>query len=134
MIFCSDDPSHYISGFPWHPHRGIETITYVLQGDPQGMMKGFQLWANLPAHTTFEHPTKPGHLVLAYVISGSGSFGEPEGFTAKNEELVLFEDGQDLITGLSDPVRHDGPLTQCSTAVLQAEPVAGPCNVPLLNQ
>ena len=82
--FRSDNPEHYIKGFPWHPHRGIETITYVLkgdvahgdsmgnkgvissgdtqwmtagsgiihqempQGDPDGLMEGFQLWANLP--------------------------------------------------------------------------------------
>jgi redox-sensitive bicupin YhaK (pirin superfamily) len=82
--FRSDNPEHYVRGFPWHPHRGIETITYVLrgdvehqdsmgnkgvisagdtqwmtagsgiihqempQGDPEGRMEGFQLWANLP--------------------------------------------------------------------------------------
>ena len=83
--FRSDNPDHYRRGFPWHPHRGIETITYVLAGDVEhgdsmgnkgvissgdvqwmtagsgiihqemplgdshGSMKGFQLWANLPA-------------------------------------------------------------------------------------
>ncbi len=31
--FRSDVPAHYLNGFPWHPHRGIETITYVLKGD-----------------------------------------------------------------------------------------------------
>ncbi len=31
--FRSHNPDHYLKGFPWHPHRGIETITYVLKGD-----------------------------------------------------------------------------------------------------
>ena len=30
--FRNDNPGDYIAGFPWHPHRGIETITYVLAG------------------------------------------------------------------------------------------------------
>ncbi len=82
--FRNTDPYLYIKGFPWHPHRGIETITYVLKGDVEhgdsmgnkgvissgdtqwmtagsgiihqempkgdndGVMEGFQLWANLP--------------------------------------------------------------------------------------
>ena len=29
----NDDPEQYLKGFPWHPHRGIETITYVLKGN-----------------------------------------------------------------------------------------------------
>ncbi len=31
--FGSDDPVDYMAGFPWHPHRGIETVTYMLNGE-----------------------------------------------------------------------------------------------------
>ncbi|MFC1585161.1 pirin family protein [Fibrobacterota bacterium] len=30
--FHSDNPDDYLAGFPWHPHRGIETVTYMLHG------------------------------------------------------------------------------------------------------
>lgn len=90
--FRNERPADYLAGFPWHPHRGIETITYVLagtvahgdslgnrgslgagdvqwmtagsgimhqempQGDPQGRMHGFQLWANLPSSLKMTRP------------------------------------------------------------------------------
>jgi redox-sensitive bicupin YhaK (pirin superfamily) len=82
--FGSDKPGDYIAGFPSHPHRGFETVTYMLDGrmrhkdnhgneglltpgsvqwmtagrgivhsempeQEEGMMRGFQLWVNLPA-------------------------------------------------------------------------------------
>ena len=90
--FRNERPEDYLAGFPWHPHRGIETITYVLagnvahgdslgntgslgagdvqwmtagrgilhqempQGDANGRMHGFQLWANLPAALKMTEP------------------------------------------------------------------------------
>ena len=90
--FRNERPADYIAGFPWHPHRGIETITYVLsgtvrhgdslgnqgtlgagdvqwmtagrgilhqempQGDADGRMHGFQLWANLPSSLKMTQP------------------------------------------------------------------------------
>ena len=30
--FGSENPEEYLAGFPWHPHRGIETVTYMIQG------------------------------------------------------------------------------------------------------
>ena len=90
--FRNERPADYLAGFPWHPHRGIETITYVLagtvahgdslgnkgalgagdvqwmtagsgimhqempQGDADGRMHGFQLWANLPSRLKMTTP------------------------------------------------------------------------------
>jgi Pirin-related protein len=31
-ILENDNAEDYLKGFPWHPHRGIETITYILKG------------------------------------------------------------------------------------------------------
>ena len=31
--FGSSNPEDYLAGFPWHPHRGIETVTYMLEGE-----------------------------------------------------------------------------------------------------
>lgn len=35
--FDSTDPADYVAGFPWHPHRGIETITYLIRGKIEHM-------------------------------------------------------------------------------------------------
>lgn len=89
--FSSDDPNAYIGGFPDHPHRGFETVTYMLAGrmrhrdnkgnqgllepgsvqwmtagrgivhsempeQEQGLLRGFQLWINLPARAKLRPP------------------------------------------------------------------------------
>jgi len=88
--FHSDNPDDYIAGFPRHPHRGMETVTYMIHGrvehrdslgntgvigpgdvqwmtagsgiihsemprQEDGLMRGLQLWVNLPA----SHKMKP---------------------------------------------------------------------------
>jgi redox-sensitive bicupin YhaK (pirin superfamily) len=89
--FGSDRPGDYLAGFPSHPHRGFETVTYMLDGrmrhkdnhgneglltpgsvqwmtagrgivhsempeQEQGLMRGFQLWVNLPARDKMGAP------------------------------------------------------------------------------
>jgi redox-sensitive bicupin YhaK (pirin superfamily) len=91
--FESDRPQDYIGGFPSHPHRGFETVTYLLAGrmrhkdnagnegviepggvqwmtagrgivhsempeQEDGLLRGFQLWVNLPARAKM---TAPGY-------------------------------------------------------------------------
>ena len=89
--FDSNDPDDYIAGFPPHPHRGFETITYMLNGkfrhkdtagnegyltdgsvqwmtagrgiihseipeQTEGLVRGFQLWMNLPKEKKMIEP------------------------------------------------------------------------------
>jgi quercetin 2,3-dioxygenase len=93
--FGSANPADYLAGFPWHPHRGMETVTYMIDGVvehrdsignkgaigsgdlqwmtagsgiihqemPQkfeGVMRGFQLWVNLPAAEKMKPPRYRG--------------------------------------------------------------------------
>lgn len=120
--FESDNPDDYIGGFPSHPHRGFETVTYLLNGrmrhkdsaghegviepggvqwmtagrgivhsempeQDNGLLKGFQLWVNLPANAKMSEPAYqefPPHLTplerredgsLVRVISGTTEQG-----------------------------------------------------------
>lgn len=90
-VFESDQPGDYIGGFPPHPHRGFETVTYMLAGrmehqdsvgnrgvieiggvqwmtaargiihsempkQQDGLLRGVQLWVNLPARLKMSAP------------------------------------------------------------------------------
>lgn len=107
--FGSEEAADYIAGFPPHPHRGFETVTYMLDGHmlhedhlgnrghlksggvqwmtagrgiihsemPQqesGLMRGFQLWLNLPAAEKMQEPAyldlDPAHIPAVEVPQG----------------------------------------------------------------
>jgi redox-sensitive bicupin YhaK (pirin superfamily) len=106
--FGSDEPLDYIGGFPDHPHRGFETVTYMLAGrmrhkdstgsegvigpgdvqwmtagrglvhsempeQEEGLMKGFQLWVNLPAADKMTAPTYRGIPAESIPLEESGA-------------------------------------------------------------
>lgn len=107
--FSSDNPDDYIAGFPAHPHRGFETVTYMLDGQmlhrdhmgnegllrsggvqwmtagrgviheemPQqenGLMRGFQLWVNLPASDKMK-PAAYQNLEPEQIVEASDEHG-----------------------------------------------------------
>ena len=128
--FGSDNPDDYMSGFPWHPHRGIETITYILHGEVKhedslgnagaigegdvqwmtagsgiihqempektdGLMAGFQLWANLPSSSKMMHPryqeVKQSEIPIVQIndkISVKVICGEVEGIKGPVQDIV----------------------------------------------
>lgn len=126
--FGSDNPDDYIAGFPPHPHRGFETITYMLAGrmrhedhlgnvgllesggvqwmtaargiihsempeQEKGLLRGFQLWLNLPSQDKLG---VPGYRDIA-------ASEIPRLTTAGGVQVVViagqFDDGQVRQTG-----------------------------------
>jgi len=71
--FDSTDPSDYIKGFPWHPHRGIETVTYLIEGniehgDSMGnkdsILSGDCQWMTAGSGIIHQEMPKPSELML----------------------------------------------------------------------
>ncbi|WP_273205356.1 pirin family protein [Marinobacter subterrani] len=138
--FGSVDAADYIAGFPSHPHRGFETVTYMIEGhmlhedhlgnrgnlrnggvqwmtagrgiihsempqQEEGVMRGFQLWLNLPAA---DKMTKAGY----------------QDFQPEQIPEIGFEGGTlKLIAGsvVVDGKPHEGAVSERSTRPLYAD-------------
>src|SRR2546423_1213212 len=112
--FRNEHPQDYLAGFPWHPHRGIETITYVLAG-------------------SVAHGDSLGN-------RGTLGSGDVQWMTAGtreltgNRSLVLFDSGDEitvqagedgirflLVSGrpIAEPVAWQGPIVMNTDAELR---------------
>jgi redox-sensitive bicupin YhaK (pirin superfamily) len=142
--FGSDNPDDYIAGFPPHPHRGFETITYMLNGkfrhkdtagnegyltdgsvqwmtagkgvvhsempeQTEGLVRGFQLWLNLPKEKKMIEPAYndiPAHEIPTVSIPGgqikiiagtfSGITGPGRSHTGMLYYDILLDNGSDI--------------------------------------
>ncbi len=153
-FFDAPDASDYIAGFPEHPHRGFETVTYMLNGrmrhrdnhggegviepggvqwmtagrgvvhsempeQTEGLMRGFQLWVNLPARLKMTAPAYQEHAadripveereagVLVKVIAGETSLGTRGRIAAEATQPVYFDIELPQGTEFIEPVAAD---------------------------
>ena len=173
--FGSDDPDQYIGGFPTHPHRGFETVTYMLAGavrhkdnaghegvitpggvqwmtagsgishsempeQEDGLLRGFQLWVNLPAK---DKMTAPAYQEFAAaeipqeqhdnhhirVVAGTTSAGTQGAVTALATKSIYLDvslkDGASFSQSL--PPEHNGFIY-----MIEGEAVCGPDKTVLL--
>ena len=147
--FHSNHPDDYLKGFPWHPHRGIETITYVLygkvehgdsmenrgiissgdvqwmtagsgiihqempKGQEDGLLWGFQLWANLPASHKMMDPRyrdvkshQIPEVTLDYGVKVKIICGEVKGVKGPVQDMVIDPEYLDLTVPSNSHLRY----------------------------
>lgn len=133
--FCSDEPESYIAGFPPHPHRGFETVTYLIHGrmrhrdstgkeglltsgavqwmsagrgvihsempeQEDGLLRGMQLWVNLPGRDKMMEPRyqdiAPERIPEIEIDGGrirliAGAYGERKGPAETHTPIVYMD-------------------------------------------
>ncbi|WP_135081279.1 pirin family protein [Terasakiella sp. SH-1] len=159
-VFGSEEGADYIAGFPDHPHRGFETVTYMLHGkmrhrdsagneglletggaqwmtagrgivhsempeQTDGLMKGFQLWVNLPADQKMTAPRYQdlsAQDIVVKEIDGVGTLkviaGEILGLKGPVQEIVTKPIFLDLAMQAESKI--DLPLPEGQSAFLYA--------------
>jgi len=153
-FFDTPNASDYIAGFPEHPHRGFETVTYMLNGrmrhrdnhggegviepggvqwmtagrgvvhsempeQTEGLMRGFQLWVNLPARLKMTAPAYQEHGaermpveereagVRVKVIAGQTSLGTRGPISAEATQPIYFDIELPQGAEFTEPVAAD---------------------------
>ena len=148
--FGSDNPDDYIAGFPPHPHRGFETITYMLNGkfrhkdtagnegcltdgsvqwmtagkgvihsempeQTEGLVRGFQLWLNLPKEKKMIEPAYndiPADEIPTVSIPGgqvkiiAGTFSGITGPGRSHTGMLYYDISLDIGSDITVPIEN----------------------------
>jgi redox-sensitive bicupin YhaK (pirin superfamily) len=167
--FGSADPADYLAGFPWHPHRGIETVTYLDRGTvehgdslgnrgaihpgdvqwmtagggiihqempkapPDRVLRGFQLWVNLPAKGKMMAPRYRGLTAadiptadLGRGVSAKVIAGEAGGVRGPVRDLVVDAAYCDVTAAAGASCDHAVPAAhRCFAYVVAGEGTFG---------
>ena len=146
----SDNPDDYIAGFPPHPHRGFETITYMLNGkfrhkdtagnegcltdgsvqwmtagkgvvhsempeQTEGLVRGFQLWLNLPKEMKMIEPAYndiPADEIPTVSIPGgqikiiAGTFSGITGPGRSHTGMLYYDISLDIGSDITVPIEN----------------------------
>ena len=148
--FGSDNPDDYIAGFPPHPHRGFETITYMINGkfkhkdsagnegclsdgsvqwmtagkgvvhsempeQTEGLMRGFQLWLNLPKEKKMIDPSYrdiPPDDIPSVIFNGgrikviSGEYKSTLGPGRPHTGMMYLDVHSDRVSNIEIPIKN----------------------------
>ena len=130
--FGSPNPEDYVKGFPWHPHRGIETVTYLLQGEiahadsigNKGVIKAGEIqWMTAGSgiiHQEMPQLSKEGTqgFQLWVNLPKEKKMTDPQYRGIGKDELVQVQENHTLIKIVSGTIRNKkGPVENLSTEI-----------------
>ncbi len=124
--FDSEDPETYIKGFPWHPHRGIETVTYLLEGEinhgdslgNSGVIKnGDCQWMTAGSGIIHQEMPQPAPRLLGTQLwvnlPGKDKMTAPKYREFKSSDMPLVEDGGSKVKIIAGEYKEaTGPMEE----------------------
>ncbi|HBV67139.1 MAG TPA: pirin family protein [Clostridiales bacterium] len=112
--FDSENPDDYIKGFPWHPHRGIETVTYLIKGNIEhedslgnkgSILDGSCQWMTAGSGIMHQEMPKASERMLGTQLwlnmPAANKMAEPRYCDITNEMVPEIDEGSSIVRVIS---------------------------------
>jgi len=112
--FDSENPDDYIKGFPWHPHRGIETVTYLIRGNIEhgdslgnkgSILDGSCQWMTAGSGIMHQEMPKASERMLGTQLwlnmPAANKMAEPKYRDITNEMVPEIDEGNSIVRVIS---------------------------------